>query len=552
MATISSGGGQQHHRQHQPAIDNRSSMLLSKDENELIFSLLGKKCQTLSTSVVQLLLSEAPYHTKWQIRCTGVVCFVKDNPKRSYFIRVYDFDKRQLVWEQELYNTFDYKCPRNFFHTFEAHDCMAGLNFADDREAKQFRDAIHGKLDERLKKKQEKRLQNQAQQQQLPAIQPTQTGVNAGQHFQQQPTNRPQFQAIQNHTNQTPPPTATTWTPTTKKSANKKDTKRRVKLTKGDIGAPSNFQHVQHIGWNPNTGFDLENVDHRMIQFFEEAGISKEQLQDRDTRHFIYDFIEKHGGIEAALQEVKSPPPSIPSVPPNAKLSAPSLPPQTTPQQQVSQQPMGGHTLHALSAPAHGRSPPKPFAPPIPANSVPPAHQPPPPPPPPMATTNIAPPPPPPPMPPPMPLGGAPPPPPPPMPVLGGGGGGGGGGPPPPPPPMSNLPAVSDNRSALMDQIRKGRQLQHVEPDSDSNKSNTSSNDDPRNALLNQIKQGVGLRPAENRTLKPVPKKADEVGGLKEALMRAMNERSKAINRTDDESDGGGDSDGGSDDDEWD
>ena len=101
-----------------------------------------------------------------------------------------------------------------------------------------------------------------------------------------------------------------------------------------------------------------------------------------------------------------------------------------------------------------------------------------------------------------------------------------------------------------MDAIRKGGQLRHVEPDSDSNKSNTSG-DDPRNALMNQIRLGVGLKKAEDRPLKPI-KQSEETGGLKEALMRAMQERSRAINRTDDESDGNDDTDSGSTSDEWD
>ena len=48
--------------------------------------------QTLSTAVVQLLVTLPPQHIKWNHKCTGVVCFVKDNPKRSYFIRVYDIE----------------------------------------------------------------------------------------------------------------------------------------------------------------------------------------------------------------------------------------------------------------------------------------------------------------------------------------------------------------------------------------------------------------------------------------------------------------------------
>lgn len=53
--------------------------------------------QSLSTAVAQLLLTKSPDHIKWHVKCTGVVCFVKDNPKRSYFIRVYDFDVNTLL-----------------------------------------------------------------------------------------------------------------------------------------------------------------------------------------------------------------------------------------------------------------------------------------------------------------------------------------------------------------------------------------------------------------------------------------------------------------------
>jgi hypothetical protein len=45
-------------------------------------------------------------------------------------------------------------------------------------------------------------------------------------------------------------------------------------------------------------------VDPKLKQFFSKAGVSERELQDKDTRDFIYDFIDKHGGIEAALLEV--------------------------------------------------------------------------------------------------------------------------------------------------------------------------------------------------------------------------------------------------------
>ena len=47
---------------------------------------------------------------------------VKDNPKRSYFIRVTDMDRKLVVFDQEIYNQFRYRSPRPYFHTFEAED----------------------------------------------------------------------------------------------------------------------------------------------------------------------------------------------------------------------------------------------------------------------------------------------------------------------------------------------------------------------------------------------------------------------------------------------
>ena len=56
---------------------------------------------------VQVYKSEGPGHSyRWNKRTCGVVCFVKDNLKRSYYIRVYDMDKNTLEFDQEIYNQF--------------------------------------------------------------------------------------------------------------------------------------------------------------------------------------------------------------------------------------------------------------------------------------------------------------------------------------------------------------------------------------------------------------------------------------------------------------
>lgn len=44
--------------------------------------------QTLCSAVVQVFVADRG--PSWSKRCCGVACLVKDNPQRSYFIRVFD------------------------------------------------------------------------------------------------------------------------------------------------------------------------------------------------------------------------------------------------------------------------------------------------------------------------------------------------------------------------------------------------------------------------------------------------------------------------------
>lgn len=54
---------------------------------------------------------------------------------------------RGVLWDQEIYDPFYYNQDRTFFHSFELEDCLAGLSFVDEKEAKQFKK----KMDDREK-----------------------------------------------------------------------------------------------------------------------------------------------------------------------------------------------------------------------------------------------------------------------------------------------------------------------------------------------------------------------------------------------------------------
>lgn len=132
--------------------------------------------------------------------------------------------------------------------------------------------------------------------------------------------------------------------------------------------------------------------------------------------------------------------------------------------------------------------------------------------------------------------------------------------PPPPPPPVpptlipstvSNVsvastktpvPVVNDTRNALMESIRKGTTLKKVDA---TTLSTGSGSDDGRNNLLKEIRQGVELRPAGERELSQ-RESGNNFGtdALADALKRALQERSRALQSSDSSS--------SSDNDEWD
>ncbi|XP_015915312.1 actin nucleation-promoting factor WASL [Parasteatoda tepidariorum] len=469
-------------------VQNFPSNLLSPEENQKIFYSLGKQCTTLATTVVQLYLTEEPHHSAWCKKCCGVICFVKDNERRAYFIKLFDMDKSAWIWEQELYTPFVYKPTCTFFHVFEADNCMAGLNFADNDEAMNFKSAVQKKLQMRDERKRErKRVQQNS-------LQPSNAGINIAAKAKSQST-----QSLANGKD------------------TKKDKKKKKKLTKDDISTPTNFMHVQHVGWDPKKGFDIENVDEDLKVFFTLAGVSDKELNDLETRNFIYDFLENHGGVEKAKQEIAE------------KCTPPPVPTREVPH--TPRTPRNTQTRSAAPPPP----PPPPSVPPVfQQSSNPVSHR--------SvrggAEASPAPPPPPPPPPPPAPLGGCVPPP-----------------PPPPPPnvmpeakPASN-PAFTkqqappiDNRSALLDQIKKGKELHHVEINGNDAPKEVN---DGRGALLNQIRQGVVLK-AVSEDSRPAPCAAP-MDGLAGALARALQERNRAIHHTDES---GSSSD--EDDDEWD
>ncbi|XP_053661556.1 actin nucleation-promoting factor WASL [Anopheles marshallii] len=545
---------------------NRPSTLLSNDENDQLFRLLGRRCQTLSTAVVQLYTTQSPAHASWVKRCTGALCFIKDNIRKSYYFRLYCLKSNQMVWEQELYEKIEVTQPKPYLITFEGQDGIVAFNFATEDEASAVMNTtlttIHNRnrrRDERIKRNNTRKDPPPARPPPLQNIPVGATGSNipdsdlsvtyrnkqpfanpfsgpAAPPMQQYPGQQQQASNLGNALHQKP-----------------RKVKGMGKLQKSDIGSPSNFKHVTHVGWDPQSGFDLIGAQESLKPFLEKAGVRDQHLKDRDTCAFIYDFIQTNNVLDTVKSEQssgrKQKPPAPPPVPVRTHTEAqpetfPSQPqshehhhPQQHPPSVPSHQ--NGQTRNPPPPPPHRTLPPlPPTTPPKVAPSGPSVTRPPPMQPPPAQHPSVS-----------VPSAAAPaPPPPPPMPTTAGPV------PPPPPPMMPSLkppaPAIpggaggggdegGDARSALLDSIRKGTTLKKVDQ---SAQHNTGSGD-MRNDLMTEIQQGFQLRPVANRELNAVGERNSGGGGsgdvgtdaLADALRRALAERGRVIRPSDED-----------------
>ncbi|KAJ8518652.1 hypothetical protein ONZ45_g4300 [Pleurotus djamor] len=69
----------------------------------------------------------------------GALAFTLDKMKNVFVLKLVELDgTRGVVWEHELYDGFEYFQDRPYFHSFGGDDCMIGLVFADESEAKVF------------------------------------------------------------------------------------------------------------------------------------------------------------------------------------------------------------------------------------------------------------------------------------------------------------------------------------------------------------------------------------------------------------------------------
>ncbi|KAF0990252.1 hypothetical protein HZS_154 [Henneguya salminicola] len=244
-------------------LKNSPSILLKTEENEFLFGkMVSNTLKSLCTAVAQLYLTKSPNHGEWIIKHTGIVCLTRDATRKSFFIQVFNPSDALLVWEQELYVDFLFKMANKRFLTFEADvlNCMAALNFSSEAEAKSFSELLHSKLLQRKKTKEDN----------ISVDSKTPKSIF--------------FKSKKTMTN------------ISKKL--KKNEKKKNILTVSDISSPTSFVHLSHVGFDPNKGFDMNNIPSDWKKLFTSIGLTDNMLTDIKTSNFIFDYVQNAGGIE--------------------------------------------------------------------------------------------------------------------------------------------------------------------------------------------------------------------------------------------------------------
>ncbi|TFY56984.1 hypothetical protein EVG20_g8717, partial [Dentipellis fragilis] len=121
----------------------------SPDDKAKIKSSLPKASNKILTAALVRVYYAYPSPSAWSYAgLQGALAFVADKSKNAYFLRLVDLTgTRGVVWEHELWEGFEYNQDRPYFHSFAGDECMIGIVFADEGEAKTLHKKVTARKD---------------------------------------------------------------------------------------------------------------------------------------------------------------------------------------------------------------------------------------------------------------------------------------------------------------------------------------------------------------------------------------------------------------------
>ncbi|XDG07649.1 hypothetical protein ABKA04_007264 [Annulohypoxylon sp. FPYF3050] len=263
--------------------------ILSEEDKETVRRVVPKHTNKIQAVAVARLYVAYPNPSKWTYTgLQGAIVLSNDLVGNTYWLKLVDVSPsaRGVIWDQEIFDSWSYNQDRTFFHSFELEDCLAGLSFVDEKEAKQF------------KKKMDEREKNASK-----ATKNTPFGGSS-----QQPVKQGFFGSIfggHRHSSAPTPPES----PRNSVQQSLPDARLSTTNLNGFHKPPSKFAKLE--AYDPNWRDNFGN-------FLSEQGLTDEFI--RENQDFIVEFLKEQGTTHNGVPVATAPPPPPP--PPSGSHSA--------------------------------------------------------------------------------------------------------------------------------------------------------------------------------------------------------------------------------------
>ncbi|KAI0700298.1 hypothetical protein BC835DRAFT_1451484 [Cytidiella melzeri] len=210
-----------------------TSSAISSDDKAKIKAAIPNSTNKILTAAVARIYYAYPDPRQWSYSgLQGALALAKDSSRGAHVFKLVDImGTGGIVWEHELYEGLEYNQDRPFFYSFSGDECMIGLVFADEGEAK----TLAKKVNTRKK---------------------SDSGDNKA------------------------------------SSSSSKKKSKGGKIDKSLISAPSSFKHIAHMGYDAESGFTSTNVDpswQALLTSLESMGVDKETAAKE--MDFIKEFV---------------------------------------------------------------------------------------------------------------------------------------------------------------------------------------------------------------------------------------------------------------------
>ncbi|GAM26187.1 hypothetical protein SAMD00019534_093620 [Acytostelium subglobosum LB1] len=135
---------------------------LNEQERGKVSFVNGSSCDLIALTVAKLYQG---FNGKWDYTgIQGAISIVYHRLEKAHYIRIVDLQTTKTIFEQEIYERFEYQRQRDFFHTFEGDSAVFGLSFVSVEEALDFQTKILNIIPKVKIQQQQQQQQHQASQ----------------------------------------------------------------------------------------------------------------------------------------------------------------------------------------------------------------------------------------------------------------------------------------------------------------------------------------------------------------------------------------------------